>query len=304
MRILITGVSGMVGRNFLEHPSVKQFDILTPSSSELNLLDYNCTENYLDCHNPDMVIHLAGKVGGIHANITQPVQFLSENSIMGINIILASKKAGIKKFINLGSSCMYPKDAVNPLKEEMILKGELEPTNEGYALAKIVTAKMCGYINNQDYFYKTLIPCNLYGRWDKFDPKNSHMIAAVIKKIHEAKLQNQDNIEIWGDGSARREFMYAGNFADCLVHVINNFETVPQLMNVGLGYDYTVDEYYKIIAEIIGYEGKFIHNLSKPAGMRQKLVNNEKLKNWGWKARTNLREGLLKTYKFYLEQGF
>ena len=302
MRLLLTGGSGMVGRNFLEHPDSSSFDVLSPTSSQLNLLDYNAVENYLLQNKPDIIIHAAGRVGGIQANIRQPVKFLLENLDMGRNVVWAARKAGIKKVINLGSSCMYPRDALNPLKEELVLKGELEPTNEGYALAKITTARLCQYITSEDsnYQYKTLIPCNLYGRWDKFDPTHAHLIPAVIHKIHEAKAQGQNTVTIWGDGTARREFMSATDFASCLIRAVNHFETLPAMMNVGIGRDYTIDEYYKAIAEIVGYKGSFVHDTSKPAGMKQKVVDISKQIVWEWQAKTSLREGITETYKFFL----
>ncbi|MGY9001246.1 MAG: NAD-dependent epimerase/dehydratase family protein, partial [Rhodospirillales bacterium] len=180
MRILITGGSGMVGQNLLEHPAIKEFAVIAPSSRELNLLDFSATRSYLHQLKPDLVIHAAGKVGGIQANIREPVSFLMDNLDMGRNIVWAAHQAGIKKLINLGSSCMYPRNCSEPLDEEMVLKGELEPTNEGYALAKVVTARLCEYIMREDsnYQYKTLIPCNLYGKYDQFGPVNSHLIPA------------------------------------------------------------------------------------------------------------------------------
>ena len=196
LKILITGSSGMVGRNIAEFEKANAYFLLTPTSKELNLLDRDSVDNYMKNNQPDIVIHCAGIVGGIQANIANPVKFLVDNTQMGLNIIMASKKAGIKKFLNMSSSCMYPREAINPLAEELILKGELEPTNEGYAIAKIASTRLCEYINREDDTcqYKTVIPCNLYGRYDKFDPKHSHMLPAVIKKIHEAKVNNQTSI--------------------------------------------------------------------------------------------------------------
>lgn len=304
MRILITGSTGMVGRNLLEHPEVNTFELLTPKSAELNLLQYESVIEYLNKFKPDMIIHAAGKVGGIQANIQEPVKFLMENMDMGRNVIWAAKNAGILKVLNLGSSCMYPRDASNPLSEDLILKGQLEPTNEGYALAKIMTARLCQYIQSEDskYQYKTLIPCNLYGRWDKYEPEHSHMIPAVIRKIHESKISGENTLEIWGDGTARREFMYAGDLADCIIKAIKDFDSLPSTLNVGLGHDYTINEYYKIIAEIVGYDGKFVHDLTKPVGMKQKLVDVSRLSTWGWHSTVSLCEGIKETYKYYLER--
>ena len=302
--ILITGASGMVGRNIAEYLQGSSYTLLTPSSSELNLLDKLHVENYMKENKPEIVIHCAGIVGGIQANIAHPVKFLVENTQMGLNIVMGAYEAGIKKFINMSSSCMYPREAINPLGEELILKGELEPTNEGYAIAKITSTRLCEYIHREDasFEYKTVIPCNLYGKYDKFDPKHSHMLPAVIKKIHEAKTNEESTLDIWGDGEARREFMYAEDLANFIAYALENFETMPQNINVGLGHDYTINEYYKAIAEVIGYEGKFVHDLSKPVGMKQKLIDDSKLQAFGWKYKTSLEDGIGKIYDYYLHE--
>jgi len=303
-KILLTGSGGMVGCNVLEHPVISEFEVLTPRSSELDLRDFNAVKTYLQKHQPHMVIHTAGKVGGIQANMHEPVGFLLENLDVGRNIVWASYQSGVKRLLNLGSSCMYPRNLEEPLKEEMVLKGELEPTNEGYALAKIVTARLCDYIVREDvsYQYKTLIPCNLYGRYDKFDPQHSHLLPAIIHKVHQAKINNEPTVEIWGDGNARREFMYAGDLADAIVSSIRNFETLPSYMNVGLGYDFTINEYYEAAASVMGYQGTFVYDTTKPIGMARKLVNIDRQLTWGWQSKSDLKSGLENTYKFYLEE--
>jgi GDP-L-fucose synthase len=303
-KILLTGGGGMVGQNLLEHPAIGEFDVLAPRSRELDLRDFTAVQTYLSKHQPDMVIHAAGKVGGIQANMREPVRFLLENLDMGRNIVWASRQTGVKRLLNLGSSCMYPRNHNEPLKEELVLKGELEPTNEGYALAKVVTARLCEYIMREDasFQYKTLIPCNLYGRHDKFDPAHSHLIPAIIYKVHQAKQSGQPTVEIWGDGTARREFMYAGDLADALIRAINEFDSLTPLMNIGLGHDYTINEYYRAAADVMGYSGNFVHNTSKPVGMARKLVSVERQKTWGWAAQSDLRTGIEQTYDFYLKE--
>ena len=304
LRILLTGGGGMVGRNLLEHPAIGEFEMLTPRSGELDLRDFNSVQIYLAKYCPDMVIHSAGKVGGIQANMREPVGFLLENLDMGRNVVWASRQAGIKRLLNLGSSCMDPCNHNEPLKEEMVLKGELEPTNEGYALAKVVTARLCEYITREDvgFQYKTLIPCNLYGRYDKFDPAHSHLIPAIIHKVHQAKQGGQSTVEIWGDGRARREFMYSGDLADALVRAIWEFDSLPFMMNIGLGHDHTINDYYQAAAEVMGYTGSFVHDLSKPVGMARKLVNVERQQVWGWNAGSGLKAGIAQTYEYYLKE--
>lgn len=293
----------MVGTNILNSIDNGAYDILSPSSRDLNLLDIQNVNDYLSRHNPEMIIHCAGIVGGIQANISNPVKFFVDNMQIGINIITSARELKIKKFMNLGSSCMYPRDAINPLSEDMISKGELEPTNEGYAIAKVASTKLCEYINKEDnsYLYKTIIPCNLYGKYDKFDPESSHMIPAVIRKISIAKNQNKKNIAIWGDGQSRREFMYAGDFANFVSFALKNFNALPQNLNVGLGFDFTIHEYYKKIAKIVGYDGNFTFDLSKPTGMKQKLIDDTKLKALGWTHSISLDEGLKRTYKYFVK---
>lgn len=301
-KILVTGSSGMVGSNIVNHDLATKYEILSPTSSELNLLNYQKISDYLKKNKPEMIIHAAGIVGGIEANINYPVKFLSNNMKIGLNILMASKDQNIKEFINLGSSCMYPKNSKNPISEDDILKGELEPTNEGYALSKIISTKLCEYISreNDSFLYKTIIPCNLYGRYDNFDSDTSHMIPGVIKRIFEAKNKTQESVDIWGDGSTRREFMFAGDFAHFIYYAIENFIKMPNNINVGIGIDYSITDYYKIIADVIGYKGTFNYDLTKPTGMKQKLVDNKRLKEFGWTNQITLVDGIKSTYEYFI----
>lgn len=301
--VLLTGGRGMVGRNILEHPMAQLFSFIAPTSAELDLRNFSKVQEFVSFSKPDFVIHTAGLVGGIQANIARPVDFLIENVDLGRNIILACRNAGVKKLLNLSSSCMYPKNAPNPLTEDLILAGELEPTNEGYAFAKIFAMRLCEYIHKEDnsFSYKTFIPCNLFGRFDKFDPKHSHLIPSIIYKVHFAKINQEKTVEIWGDGSARREFMYAGDLAGAMIRALMNFDLTPSLMNVGLGFDYSINQYYATVAKVVGWSGSFSHDLSKPVGMKQKLVSTARQKDWGWEATTPLEEGIAKAYDFYLK---
>ncbi|MBU9698234.1 GDP-L-fucose synthase [Rhodobacteraceae bacterium HSP-20] len=303
-RLLITGGSGMVGRNLREHPAIAGWQVLAPSSAELDLTDAAAVRRWLADHRPDAVIHAAGLVGGIQANMARPVDFLVINAAIGQSVILGAREAGITRFINLASTCMYPRGMDTPLSEDMVLTGELEPTNEGYAIAKILATRLCQYIRREDasLHYKTLIPCNLYGRHDKFDPAHSHLVPAVIHKVHQAKQAGSDSVEIWGDGTARREFLYAGDLADATLRALDRIDTLPDLMNVGLGHDHSINDYYAAAAEVVGWTGRFVHDLSRPVGMKRKLSDVSCLSAWGWQAPTSLRDGLRRTYDFYLER--
>lgn len=294
----------MVGRNLLEHSAASEYEILAPTSNQLNLLDSSAVAAYILQYKPDMVIHCAGVVGGIQANMANPVKFFSDNMQMALNVVNGARQAGVKQLLNLGSSCMYPRNAVNPLAEEAVLTGELEPTNEGYALAKISAARLCDYISKEDhsFSYKTIIPCNLYGRHDKFGAHNSHMIPAVIAKVAAAVTNDDTAVEIWGDGEARREFMYSGDLADFIYFALPRFTELPHLLNVGLGHDYSINEYYQAVAKVLGFNGTFTHDLTKPVGMKQKLIDTKKLHAFGWQAKTSLEQGIKKTYEFYMEQ--
>ena len=303
MKIVLTGGSGMVGRNILEQTALRDHAIYAPDSTELDLLDFEATRAYISRVSPDLIIHAAGLVGGIQANVNNPVRFLERNVAIGRNIIIAAIDEGVDSFINLASTCIYPKHGENPLSEESILTGALEPTNEGYALAKIVALKLCEYVERQtNKNYKTVIPCNLFGRFDNFDPGASHLLPAVIHKIHNAMTHNIDCVDIWGDGLARREFMYAGDLAEFLTFLINKLSSVPNTLNVGLGYDYSIDEYYRAVADVIGWKGEFTYDLSKPVGMQQKLSDVSRLNQLVWRPKTSLREGIERTYEFYLEK--
>jgi GDP-L-fucose synthase len=303
-KLLLTGGTGMVGQNIQEHPDIVQWEVLAPGSRQLDLTNYSETLAYFSHHRPDYVVHAAGQVGGIQANMASPVAFLVANTDMGRNVILAAREAGVSRLINLASSCMYPRGASNPLEERLLLTGELEPTNEGYALSKIFSTRLCEYINRESKTvrYKTLIPCNLFGRHDKFEPHHSHLIPALIHKLHLAKVEGASEVEVWGDGTARREFMYAGDLADVVLRSLGAFETLPDLMNVGPGFDYSINEYYEMVARVVGWRGHFRHDLSKPVGMKQKLVNVDRQHAWGWSPNTSLVAGIEKAYEYYLQK--
>ena len=301
MRVLITGGSGLVGRNLRAHPRALAHEVLAPRSDELNLLDAKATLSTISNLKPDLIIHAAGRVGGIQANIAQPVEFLVDNLGMGRNILMAAREAGIPRVLNIGSSCMYPRNAPNPLSEDAIGTGELEPTNEGYALAKLTTARLADYITatSADLSYKTLIPCNLFGLFDSFDLARSHLLPAIIRKVHEAKVKAHKTVEIWGDGTARREFMFAQDMADGVWWAAATFDDLPNMLNLGLGHDHSVNDYYATAARVIGWEGHFTHDLTRPTGMAQKLTNVERATALGWQAQTSLEDAIAATYQHF-----
>jgi GDP-L-fucose synthase len=300
-KIILFGSSGMLGANIMEDNRSNNYEFLCPTRQQVDLLDRHSALEYIDRLKPDMIINVAGMVGGILKNSNNNYEFLTTNSYINLNLIDAAYSNGVLNFLNVSSSCIYPKNFNTKINEDDILTGPLEPTNEGYAISKILSLKMCSYISNYKKLnYKTLIPTNLYGPNDNFDPKSSHMIPGVIRRIYECKKSNKDFVEIWGDGSARREFMYVKDLVDFIYFSIKNFDRIPLILNVGMGFDYSIREYYHTIADVIGYNGKFKYDLSRPVGMKRKLVDISKLEELGWRSTTSLEEGVKKTYDFFL----
>jgi len=303
MNILITGGSGLVGTSFRKVFAHKlgRHQLFYPSSSELNLLEKENIFKYIGDHKIDFFIHAAGKVGGIQANISDPLGFYLDNLYMGLNLLEAAYECGVERGINLGSSCIYPRGLTRAIREDDLLNGELEPTNEGYALAKLSVLKFGQLVGQKDsrFQYKTIIPCNLYGPGDSFDEGKSHLIPAIIKKIDDAKREGESSVEIWGDGEAKREFLFCDDLARFTAESVINFSDLPSVINVGLGRDYSINEYYQIIGDVLGYTGEFSHDLSKPVGMKRKLVDSKKMDKLNWIERTALRDGVEATYHFY-----
>jgi GDP-L-fucose synthase len=296
MKILITGASGMVGRALVEALLQEKHQLLTPSRVEMDCTNKAATLEYFKQHQPDFVYHLAAKVGGIQANVDDPVGFFYDNMQINLNVIHAALASKTKYLLNLGSSCMYPRNR-ELLREEDLMTGELEPTNDGYAMAKLAGMFFCKYIASEyKLFYKTMIPCNLYGEYDHFGTSRAHLIAAIIHKLHMAKTTAAPSVDIWGDGQARREFMHVADLVAALVKALKDYAAMPMIMNVGLGYDYSVNEYYQIAAKIINYTGQFTHDLSRPVGMQKKLVDIHKAKQWGWTPKISIEEGIARVY--------
>jgi len=299
MKILLTGGTGMLGQAIMR--LAPEMNLIAPTRQELNLLDRNAVHDYFLQHQFDAVIHTAAKVGGIKANISDPIGFMTENILISTHVVEEARINNISKLINIGSSCMYPRDFKGALVEESILSAALEPTNEGYAIAKIAASRLCSYISQKHSFaYRTFIPCNLYGPEDNFDIETGHMIAAAMMKIHAAHRNGDTDVEIWGDGNARREFLYVDDVANFILSSIGNLEKLPQDLNLGVGYDLSVNEYYLAIADIIGFKGDFVHNLDKPVGMNHKLMDTSKAKENGWSPNMVLKDGLTETYSSFL----
>ena len=306
-KILITGSRGMVGKNLVNKLIESGYtNLFTPSSKKLNLMKREDIFEYFKEKKPKYVFHLAAKVGGIKANIDFPVEFLRDNLLINTNVIDASYNFGVDKLINLGSSCIYPKKAPQPMKEEYLLSGPLEPTNEGYALSKITSLKLCKYYNktrNTDFI--SLIPPNMYGRFERFDEENSHVLAALLKRFHEAKLKNKKEVVVWGDGSAKREFLYAEDMARILILSMENLNCKnlykEEFLNCGSGEEISISDLAKTIEKITQFKGKIIYDPSKPAGMQRKVLDSSRFSSLGFNDFTNLEEGLKKTYKYFLE---
>lgn len=301
MKVLITGGTGMVGRNLLIHASATAYDVFAPSRRELDLSDPAACHRYLQEIRPDVIVHLAATVGGIQANINEPVRFLDDNMRTGFNLLHAARATGVKKLLNIGSSCMYPRDMDEPLQPSMLLTGPFEPTNEGYALSKVAIWKLASYMTREDdtLQYKTLVPCNIYGLYDHFDPEKSHLIPAAIMKVVNATDNDLPDVEIWGDGQARREFMYAGDLADFIWMAIPRIQHLPDITNVGLGYDYTVTEYYQAVVKATGYRGDFVYALDRAVGMKRKLLHVGQQHAFGWSPKVSLEEGVALTVDHY-----
>lgn len=304
MRIFLTGAAGMLGTELaLQLEADTDIELFKFTRKELNLLDRSAVFNEIAHLRPDLVVHAAAQVGGIQANMSTPIGFLINNLEMDMSVINASLASKVPSLLYIGSSCMYPKDFRQPLVEADLLQGPLEETNEGYALAKIVGSKLCDYISNEHgYSYRTIIPSNLYGPGDNFDPGRSHLLASVIRKVLEARASNAESIEVWGSGTARREFTFARDLAHWIVNSISRISEFPSRLNVGSGRDLEVSEYYRLTMSIVGYESQLSFDMSKPDGMMAKLMDSSVARReFGWNPTTSLESGIEQTYKWLEE---
>mgnify|MGYP006126261041 CR=1 FL=1 len=310
-KIFLAGHNGMVGSSLYRFLKKKNFkNIITVSRNKLNLNDQIKVDKFIKEKKPNIIINCAGKVGGIWANSHYPVEFLDENILIQMNLIKSAYKNKIKHLINLGSSCIYPKNSKQPIKEEYLLSGQLEKTNEAYALAKIVGLKACEYYNKQyGTSYLTVMPCNLYGPNDNFDLKNSHFIPALIKKFVQSKKNKKQEVEIWGSGKPKREIMYVDDIASAIFFIIKkkiskdkfliNYLKKESVINVGSDTEYTIKKIAQIISKTINNKSKLRFNRKYPDGTPRKILNNKVIKKLGWRPKISLTKGLNKTLEWY-----
>lgn len=293
----------MVGSSINRALTLKGFsNIITRSSTDLDLRNQNAVNEFFEIEKPEYVFLAAAKVGGIQANNTYRAEFLYENLMIQSNVIHASHVHGVKKLMFLGSSCIYPKMAPQPMKEDYLLTGELENTNEPYAIAKITGIKLCdAYRSQYGCDYISVMPTNLYGYGDNYNLEKSHVLPALIRKFHEAKEGGKDKVEIWGTGTPLREFMFADDLADACLHLMKNFSE-PGFVNIGVGKDISIKDLAILIKEIVGYEGDIYFNTDKPDGTPRKLLDVTKLTNLGWKAKTSLKDGIRLAYEDFVKK--
>ena len=301
-KIFIAGARGMVGSAIVRRLRAGGFhNLLTPASAELDLRNQAATHAWLAGNKPDVVIVAAAKVGGIHANNTYPAEFIAENLAIALNCIEGAYRAGVPRLLFLGSSCIYPKHAPQPMPEECLLSGPLEPTNEAYAVAKIAGLKLCQcYRKQYGVLYHSLMPTNLYGPGDNYHPQNSHVLPALIRRFHEAKESGAPEVVIWGTGTPRREFLHVDDLADAVAFTLG-LETPPDWFNVGTGTDVTIRELAELVARTVGYTGRLTFDTSKPDGTPRKLLDVSRLTSLGWRARISLEQGIRQTYEGFRE---
>lgn len=302
-KIYIAGHTGLVGSAILERFKSAGFtNIITRTRDELDLLSQYEVKDFFEKEKPEFVILAAAKVGGIKANMESPADFLYENLQIQNNVIWEAFRNNVEKLLFLGSSCIYPRGCPQPMKEEYFLDGKVEPTNEGYALAKIVGMKLCEKIYDQyDKCFISCMPTNIYGENDNFDSESSHVIPALIGRIHAAKIDEHKEVVIWGSGESRREFLYVDDLADAVLWLMENYKE-KQFLNIGTGQDISIKELAFMIKDIVGYDGELIFDITKPDGMPRKLLDVSKIETLGWNHSMKLKEGIQKTYNWYKKE--
>lgn len=301
-KIYIAGHKGLVGSSLVKLLKKGSYsNLILKKSNELDLRNQKDVDNFFSAYKPEYVFLLAAKVGGIQANMNYPAEFIYDNIMIQSNVIHYSYKYSVKKLIFLSCSCIYPKDSKQPMKEEYLLKGKPEPTNEAFALAKIAGIKMCQSYNRQ---YKTnftsAVSANTYGIKDNFDLSNSHVISALIRKFHEAKVNKKSKVSIWGSGNTRREFIFVDDFANAMLFLMKNYNS-SEIINIGIGADISISELAQLIKRIVGYKGEIHFDPTKPDGVKKKLLDTTKISKLEWKPNTSLEKGIRETYKWYLK---
>ena len=300
-KIFVAGHTGLVGKSLCKRLEKENCKILVVNKKSLDLRDSNKTNKWLKLNKPEYIFIAAARVGGILENSSYPADFIYDNLSIALNLIHLSYKNNVKKVLYLGSSCIYPKFSKQPIKEESLLTGSLEPTNEWYAIAKIAGLKLCkAYGTQYKKNFISAMPTNLYGPEDNFDVKSGHVLPGLINKIHNAVKQNKKNVIIWGTGKPKREFLFVDDLADALVFLMKNYNKSEHI-NIGSGNEVSILNLAKIIAKVVGFGGKFIFDKSKPDGTPRKLINSKKINSIGWKSKTNLFDGVNTTYEWYLE---
>jgi GDP-L-fucose synthase len=307
-KIYIAGHRGLVGSAIMRRLAGGGYtNVVTHTHAELDLTEQRAVNGFFEKERPEYVFLAAAKVGGIHANNTYRADFIYQNLMIESNIIHAAYRHGVNKLMFLGSSCIYPKHAPQPMKEEYLLTGLLEPTNEPYAIAKIAGIKMCDAYNRQyGTNFMSVMPTNLYGLGDNYDLQNSHVLPALIRKMHEAKLQNAKEVVVWGTGTPKREFLYSDDMADACVYLMEKFNASDTglFVNIGVGKEITIRELAELIADEVGFRGKLVFDRSKPDGTPRKLLDISRMQALGWQAKTGFREGITKAYTGYLQNVF
>jgi GDP-L-fucose synthase len=310
MKVFVAGHRGMVGAAILRRLAATGADTITRSRSDLDLTNQAAVRAFLQAERPDAVVLAAAKVGGIHANNTYPADFIYENLMIEANVIHQSFEAGVAKLLFLGSSCIYPRDVAQPMSEQALLTGVLEPTNEPYAIAKIAGIKLCESYNRQHGTdFRSVMPTNLYGPGDNFHPTNSHVMPAMMRRFHEAVQTGADEVAVWGTGSPRREFLHVDDMAEASLFVLNlgqeayaaNTQPMLSHINVGSGQEVSIRALAELLAEVTGFRGRIVFDTSKPDGTPRKMMDVSRLAAMGWQARTGLREGVEATYRWFLE---
>jgi GDP-L-fucose synthase len=301
-RIYVAGHRGLVGSAVVRAlRNGGHENLILRSHDELDLTDQHAVRQFFEAERPDAVVMAAARVGGIHANSSRPATFIRDNLLIQDNVIDSAHRSGVAKFVFLGSSCIYPKLAPQPIKEDYLLTGPLEPTNEWYAIAKIAGVKMCqAYRREYGFNAISLMPTNLYGPGDNFDLQNSHVLPALIRRFHEAKVRGDDRVAVWGTGAPRREFLHVDDLADAVLYLLQSYDAEP-IVNIGWGEDITIRELAELVLSAIGYSGRLEFDSSKPDGTPRKLLDVTRLTNLGWKPRISLEAGIAQTYGWFKE---